>query len=84
MKDLDQWFMNTNMPIVERKTHMLKKFTVHWNSELFGLLNGKKHVHIDTTFRCVLKEHKQMLVIMVFNEDTDSYVDVLHIMMNGK
>ena len=84
MKGSDQWFMNANMTIVERKTHLLKKLTVYGNPELFGLLNGEKHIHIDATFRCAPKEYKQMLVIMVFDDDTDSYVDVLYILMNGK
>ena len=71
------------MTIADRKIQVLKKFTVYRNPELLGLINGEKHAHIDTTFRCLLKGYKQMLVVMIYNEDTETHCDVLYIMMTG-
>ena len=65
------------MTIVGRKTHTLKKFVVRGNLELLCMLKEEKHLRINATFSCVRKRHKEMLVAIVYNEDTETYAHVL-------
>ena len=58
--------MNDNITIIEKKISEVRKFTVYGNPELLGLLNGEKHLHVNAAFRCIPKEHKQMLFFMIF------------------
>ena len=84
MKDSDDWFMQVNYTVADRKTHKLNRITVYGNPYLFGLLKGSVHLHLDTTFRCCPKGYEQMLVVIVFDEWTETYMDVLYILMSGK
>ena len=84
MKDLDDWFMQVNYTVANRKTYKLNRITVYGNPYLFGLLKGSVHLHLDAIFFCCPKGYEQMLVVMVFDEWTETYVDVLYILMSGK
>ena len=68
MKDSDNWFMQINHTVADRKTHKLNRITVHGNPCLFGLMKGNVHLHLDATFRCCPKGYEQMLVVMIFDE----------------
>ena len=84
MKGTNLQLMNANIPIAERKTQVLKKFTIYRNPELLGLMNREKYAHIYTTFSCALKGCKQMLIIMIYNRSIETHCDALYIMMTGK
>ena len=61
-----------------------KKFAAYSNPELFRLLNDEKHLHINDTFHCIPKGYKQMLVVIIYDKDIETYVDILHVLINGK
>ena len=82
--DSNDQFLQINYTIANRKTHKMNRLTVFGNPYLFGLINGSVYLHVDATFHYCLKGYDQMLVIMIFDEWTQTYVDVLYILMTGK
>ena len=84
MDDSNDWFLQINYTLADRKTHKLNRLTVFGNPHLFGLMYGSVYLHVDATFHCCPKGYDQMLVIMIFDEWTQTYVDVLYILMTSK
>ena len=54
------------------------------NPMLLGLLNGDVQLYIDGTFKVCLLPFYQFLIVMVFKAQTDSYVPVFYILLQGK
>ena len=84
MKDSNQWFLHINHTCIEKSTNKLQRIVVLGNPNLFYLLKGKIHLHIDATFWIVPKEFEQLLVLMVFDRMTGTYIDVMYMLMTGK
>ena len=61
----------------------IEKFTACRNPELLRLLNSEKYVCIDVTFRYTLKGDRQILVIMIYDEDMKC-ANILCITINSK
>ena len=84
MGKLNLQFISVSMIIVERKTQVLKTFTMCGNSKLLRLMNREKYVYIDTTFYYALKGYKKILIAIIYNEDMEMHFDLLHIIMTSK
>ena len=54
------------------------------NPPLFRTFGGNKQVFIDGTFKIVPKPFYQCLIIMVFDEQTDSFVPCFYILLTSK
>ena len=54
------------------------------NPSLIRVLGGNKRVFIDGTFKIVPKPFYQCLIIMVFDEQTDSFVPVFYVLLTSK
>ena len=76
--------MQVNYIVTDRKIHKLNRIIVYGNPYLFGLLKGSIHLYIDATFYCCPKGYEQMLIVMVFDEWTKTYVDMLYILISVK
>ena len=54
------------------------------NPRLIGLLNGNVQPYIDGTFNIFPFPFYQCLIVMVYNGQTDSYVPIFYILLQGK
>ena len=84
LENTDNWFLLFNHSIPDSKTDVMERIAGFGNPALFGLLNGKIDLHIDTSFYVVRKSFYQMLVIMAYDPQTGSYVPCAHVLMTGK
>ena len=62
----------------------LERLTGFGNPELFYLFKGNAHIHADGTFFCAPHPFKQVVVIMVYDEQTELHVPVLHVLATGE
>ena len=84
IKDSDSWFLQFNMTAVNPDANELERLTGFGNPELFYLFKGNTHIHADGTFFCVPHPFKQVVVIMVYDEQTELHVPVLHALATGE
>jgi hypothetical protein len=84
MKDNDKWFLQFNALVTDPKDGQRSRMLGFANPKLIGLLNGDVQIYIDGTFKICPKPFYQCLIIMVFNEQTDSYVPIFYILLQGK
>ena len=84
MKDSNFWFLQFNMSTVNPDTNALERMTGFGNPELFYLLKGKTHLHIDGTFFTVPHPFSQLIVVMVCDEQVELRAPVLHVLVTGK
>ena len=77
MKDSHFWFLRFNITILGPDANELHRMIRFGNPELFFLLKGKTHLHVDGTFYCVPCRFTELLVLIIYDEQTEMYVPVL-------
>ena len=63
--------------------HVLERMTGFGNPELFYLLKGKTHLHIDGTFFTVPHPFSQLIVVMVYDEQLELHAPALRVLVTG-
>ena len=85
MKDgTGQQFLQSNCFIANNVKKIHSRILCFANPKLLRLLSGPKHLYIDGTFKCVPSQFSQLLIVMIFNDSTSSYVPVMYILLQGK
>ena len=62
----------------------LERLTGFRNPELFYLLKGNAHIHVGGTFFCAPHPFKPVVIIMVYDEQTEMHAPVLHVLVTGE
>ena len=84
MKDSDRWFLQFNCLLTDPKDGKRSRMVGFANPRLIGLLNGNVQIYIDGTFKVCPFPFYQCLIVMVYNGQTDSYVPIFYILLQGK
>ena len=84
MKDSDRWFLQFNCLLTDPKDGKRSRMVGFANPRLIGLLNGNVQIYIDGTFKICPFPFYQCMIVMVYNGQTDSYVPIFYILLQGK
>jgi len=84
IKNSNLFFLQFNITFPNEYDGKLERIIGFGNPSLIRVLGGNKRVFIDGTFKIVPKPFYQCLIIMVFDEQTDSFVPVFYVLLTSK
>ena len=84
MKDSNRWFLHFNAFVTDPKDGNRTHIVTFTNPMFIGLLKGNVQIYIDGTFEVCPFPWYQCLIGMVHNGQTNLYVPIFYIFLQGK
>ena len=84
VKGMENWFLQFNTTAINPGTSKLERIIRFGNPQLMPLLNNKIKVNCSIRFYCILHSFAQMLIIIVHDVQTETFVPSLHMLMTCK